>query len=57
MINQKPQNPQNPTQITNGPESKVPVGIESSDDNYEYFSDKEEADKHKKKNERTPEKL
>lgn len=55
VINQKPQNPQNPTHITSGPESKVPVGIESSDDNYEYFSDKEEAEKHKKKNERTPE--
>ena len=56
VINQK-SGPQNQPQITNESQTKVPVGIESSDDSYEYFSDKEEAEKHKKASKRSPKKL
>ncbi|XP_024939723.1 stomatin-like protein 2, mitochondrial [Cephus cinctus] len=36
------------------PRSKVPLSIESSDDVFEYFSDKEEADKHRKTDKQNP---
>ena len=56
VINQNPE-PDNQKQISSGEETKVPVGIDASDDSYEYFSDKEEAEKHKRANKRTPKKL
>ncbi|XP_012275789.1 stomatin-like protein 2, mitochondrial [Orussus abietinus] len=34
--------------------NKVPVGIETSDEVYEYFSDKEEAEKHRKMDKQAP---
>lgn len=55
VINQK-SGSENQPQITNGSQTAVPVGIES-DDSYEYFSDKEEAEKHKRANKRSPKKL
>ncbi|XP_033215047.1 stomatin-like protein 2, mitochondrial [Belonocnema kinseyi] len=55
VINQK-SGSENQSQITNGSQSTIPVGIES-DDSYEYFSDKEEAEKHKRANKRSPKKL
>lgn len=48
-----PHNSQQPKQVTSN-QSNTPVQIEDSDEAFEYFSDKEEAEKHRKTEKQKP---